>query len=162
MWILGLKGFNIRKIAKFKSDVYWSERRYSSAKLWKFIDICMVGGKFVPIFRGVDRFSQTCPCQNLKKSVKRSILLLRRKENGCTCLRSSSNYVTCKGVFTWHWGDFCTGASSLQFPLMALYLFTWYHHKMSCRRESPRPEFTTVVVPGREFHSGTKSRNGIM
>ena len=30
MWILGLKGFNIRKIAKFKSDVYWSERRYSS------------------------------------------------------------------------------------------------------------------------------------
>ena len=47
MWILGLKGFNIRKIAKFKSDVYWSERRYSSAKLWRFTDICMVGGKFV-------------------------------------------------------------------------------------------------------------------
>ena len=48
MWILGLKGFNIRKIAKFKSDVYWSEQRYGSAKLWKFTDICMVGGKFVP------------------------------------------------------------------------------------------------------------------
>ena len=30
------------------------------------------------------------------------------------------------------------------------------------RRESPRREFTLVVVPGQEFHSGTKSRNGIM
>ena len=39
---------------------------------------------------------------------------------------------------------------------------TWYHDKMSCRRESPRREFTPVVVPGQEFHSGTKSRNGIM
>ena len=28
--------------------------------------------------------------------------------------------------------------------------------------ESPRREFTPVVVPGREYHSGTKSRNGIM
>ena len=52
--------------------------------------------------------------------------------------------------------------SSLRFPLMALYLFTWYHYKMSCRRESPRREFTPVVVPGRKFHSGTKSRNIIM
>ena len=34
---------------------------------------------------------------------------------------------------------------------------TWYHNKMS-----PRREFTPVVVPEREFHSGTKSRNGIM
>ena len=32
----------------------------------------------------------------------------------------------------------------------------------SCRRESPRREFTPVVAPGREFHSSTKSRNGIM
>ena len=67
-----------------------------------------------------------------------------------------------KGVFTWHRGDFRPGASSLRFPLMALYLFTWYHHKMLCRRESPRREFTPVLAPGREFHSGTKSRNGIM
>ena len=28
--------------------MYWGERRYSSAKLWKFTDICMVGGQFVP------------------------------------------------------------------------------------------------------------------
>ena len=35
-----------------------------------------------------------------------------------------------KGVFTWHRGDFRPGASSLRFPLMALYLFTWYHHKV--------------------------------
>ena len=34
---------------------------------------------------------------------------------------------------------------------MALNLFTWYHHKMSCRRKSPRREFTSVVVPWREF-----------
>ena len=67
-----------------------------------------------------------------------------------------------QGVFTWHRGDFRPGASSLRFPLMALYLFTWYHHKMSCRCESPRRELTPVLVPGREFHSGTKSRNGIM
>ena len=45
---------------------------------------------------------------------------------------------------------------------MRTVLFTWYHHKMSYRRESPRREFTPVVVPGREFHSGTKYRNGIM
>ena len=36
-----------------------------------------------------------------------------------------------KGVFTWHRGEF-------RFPLMTLYLFTWSHHKMLCRRESPR------------------------
>ena len=30
------------------------------------------------------------------------------------------------------------------------------------RLESPRREFIPVVAPGREFHSGTKSRNGIM
>ena len=67
-----------------------------------------------------------------------------------------------KGVFTWHRGDFRPGASSLRFPLMALYLFTWYHHKILCRRESPRREFSSVLAPGREFYSGTKSRNGIM
>ena len=33
--------------------------------------------------------------------------------------------------------------------------------QISCGRESPRREFTPVLVPGREFHSGTKSRNGI-
>ena len=49
-----------------------------------------------------------------------------------------------KRVFTWHRGDFRPGASSLRFPLMAIYLFTWYHHKMSCRHEWPRREFTPV------------------
>ena len=34
--------------------------------------------------------------------------------------------------------------------------------QISCWRESPRREFTPVLVPGREFHSGTKSGNGIM
>ena len=34
--------------------------------------------------------------------------------------------------------------------------------QISCWRESPRREFTPVLVPGREFHSCTKSRNGIM
>ena len=28
-------------------------------------------------------------------------------------------------------------------------------------RESPRREFTPVTLPGREFHSGTNSSNGI-
>ena len=88
-----------------------------------------------------------------------------------------------KGVFTWHRGDFRAGARSLQFPLMALHFFTWYHHKTSCRRESPRREFTfalsqfswpdylgawdrleftPVVVLEREFHPETKLRNGIL
>ena len=34
--------------------------------------------------------------------------------------------------------------------------------QISCWHKSPRREFTPVLVPGREFHSGTKSRNGIM
>ena len=34
--------------------------------------------------------------------------------------------------------------------------------QISCWLESPRREFTPVLVPGRDFHSGTKSRNGIM
>ena len=34
--------------------------------------------------------------------------------------------------------------------------------QISCWRESRRREFTPVLVPGRDFHSGTKSRNGIM
>ena len=73
------------------------------------------------------------------------------------------SFIFSEGLFTRHRGHFRAGVSSLRFPLMALHLFTWYHHKkMSCRRESSRREFTPVVVPGREFHSGTKSRNGIM
>ena len=59
-------------------------------------------------------------------------------------------------MFTWRPGDFRAGASSLRFPLMNLYLFTWYHHKMSCQRESPRREFTPVVVPGENFTSVRK------
>ena len=66
------------------------------------------------------------------------------------------------GVFTWHRGDFHPEASSLRVPLLALYLSTWYHHKMSCRRKSPRHEFTPALVPRREFHSSTKTRSGIM
>ena len=53
-----------------------------------------------------------------------------------------------KRVLTWHRGDLRDGASSLRFPLVALHLFTWYHHKMLCRRESPRREFTPVFYRG--------------
>ena len=56
-----------------------------------------------------------------------------------------------KGVFTWHWGNFRPGVGSLLFPLMAVYLFTWYHRKMLCWRESPWCEFTLFLVLGREF-----------
>ena len=34
--------------------------------------------------------------------------------------------------------------------------------QISCWRESPQREFTPVLVPGQEFHSSAKSRNGIM
>ena len=47
-----------------------------------------------------------------------------------------------KGVLTWHLGDFRAGASSFGIPLMALYLFTRYHHKMSGQRESPQYEIS--------------------
>ena len=50
-----------------------------------------------------------------------------------------------KGVFTLHQGDFRPGVSSLRFPLVALYLFTWYHHKMSCQREPPLGEFNLLM-----------------
>ena len=76
--------------------------------------------------------------------------------------KSDSVLNNCKGVFTWHQGNFRPGASSLWFPLMALYLFTWYHHKMLCQCGSSQREFTPVLTPGREFHSSMKSRNGIM
>ena len=33
------------------------------------------------------------------------------------------------GLFTWYQGDFCSGASSLRFPLLRLYLFLWCHQK---------------------------------
>ena len=65
-------------------------------------------------------------------------------------------------MFTWYRGHFHPGASSLRFPLMALYSFTWYQHKMSCRREftpvlffffsSPRFLFRSeIFIPVRKF-----------
>ena len=45
-------------------------------------------------------------------------------------------------MFTWHRGDFRAGVSSLRFSLMALHLFTWYHYKMSCQRESLQYEIS--------------------
>ena len=80
----------------------------------------------------------------------------------CWSYHYSRGSFYCKGVITWHRSDFRARVSSLRFPLMALYLFTWYHHKMSCRRESPRREFIPVAVLEREFHSDTKLRNVIM
>ena len=59
---------------------------------------------------------------------------------------------------------FRAGASSLRSGSLS-HGFTFVYmipHKMPCVRESPRREFTPVVVPGRKFHSGTKSRTGIM
>ena len=63
------------------------------------------------------------------------------------------NNSTFKGVLTWYRGDFHPGASSLRFPLMALYSFTWYQHKMSCRRESYRRGFTPDSCAGARFSS---------
>ena len=62
-----------------------------------------------------------------------------------------------KGVFTWHLDDFRPGASSLWFPYMDLYYFVYMiPPQISCWHESPRPEFTPVLVPGRELHSGNE------
>ena len=56
---------------------------------------------------------------------------------------ASLNYVLIEhssdGLLTWHRGHFRAGVSSLWFPLLVLHLFTWYHHKISCQRESRHP-----------------------
>ena len=97
-----------------------------------------------------------CRVQTCSKEVP---LIIIMSCNNKSCIEWYCQEWTCYcyAKITWHRGDFRPGVSSHRFPLMALYLFTWYHHKMSCRRESPRREFTPVLVPGREFHSGTKS-----
>ena len=61
--------------------------------------------------------------------------------------------VLSKGVFTWYQDDFHPGASSLRLPLMALYSFTWYQHKMSCRRESYRRRVHPGSCAGARFSS---------
>ena len=55
--------------------------------------------------------------------------------------------ITTKGVFSWHLGDFRAGASSDSGSLLWLYICL---HVIT--RETPRREFTPVVVPGRELH----------
>ena len=70
----------------------------------------------------------------------------------------------CKGVITWHRGDFRACASSLRFPLMALYLFTRYHHNMSCRRELPWRELipeTPVRIATLSCKRETTTRFGV-
>ena len=71
----------------------------------------------------------------------------------CRCRCRCRSYRPClgslivrdfKGVFTWYRRDFHSGMSSLQFPLVALYSFTWYQHKISYRSGSYRCEFTPV------------------
>ena len=42
--------------------------------------------------------------------------------------------------------NFRAGASSLRFSLQTLYLFTWYHHKMSYWHESPQSAFYPVTL----------------
>ena len=69
---------------------------------------------------------------------------------------STAFYQNPKGVFTWHQGDFRPGASSLR-SLSWLYICL---HDTTTNFMLAR--VTPVPVPGREFHSGTKSRNGII
>ena len=54
-------------------------------------------------------------------------------------------------------GDSNPQASSLQFPLVAVYSFIWYHQRMSHRNE-----FTSLYETEREFQSSLKSRDSIM
>ena len=56
-----------------------------------------------------------------------------------------------KGVFTWHRGDFRIGASSLWFPLMALYLVTWYHHKCHAGASHPGVSSPPFLYQGENF-----------
>ena len=82
----------------------------------------------------------------------------------CWSYHYSRGSFYCKGVITWHRGDFRACASSLRFPLMALYLFTWYHHNMSCRRELPWREFipeTPVRIATLSCKRETTTRFGV-
>ena len=58
--------------------------------------------------------------------------------------------------------DFHSVTSYLRFPLVALYLFTWYQHKIWYRSESYRCEFTQVTVQERDFYSGSKTHSDVM
>ena len=150
--------------AIFQTWKFFSKLQQQVPYKWKFFRFGYKSYSILPVYMFAAYHEKsfvvllTMDLSNNLESGKRNYCLGKRSGKSIEfifwCMR--------KGVFTWHPGDFRPGASSLRFPLMALYLFTWYHHKMSCRRESPRREFTPVVVPGREFHSGTKSRNGIM
>ena len=82
----------------------------------------------------------------LLKLTRRAVtsLVSERVEYFFRPIQCSLRELRLRGVFTWQRGEFQAGASSLRFPLMALYLFTWYHHKMSYRCESHRREFTPV------------------
>ena len=57
-----------------------------------------------------------------------------------------------KEVFTWHWGEFHPGASSLRFPLMALHLFsTLYHHKFQAGASHPSVSSLRFLYRGENF-----------
>ena len=72
-------------------------------------------------------------------------------------MQASGRFKTGKHwALTWYRRDFHSGTGSLQFPLLALYQFTWYQQKVSYLSESNRCEFTPVTVPERDFHSRTK------
>ena len=72
-------------------------------------------------------------------------------------------------MFTWYRRDFHSGTSSLQFPLVALYSFTWQQHKISygsesyrylCRSEILTPERKLIPMSckrGTTVRSGMKS-----
>ena len=82
----------------------------------------------------------------------------------CWSYHYSRGCFYCKGVITWHQGDFRACASSLRFPLMALYLFTRYHHNMSCRRKLPWREFipeTPVRIATLSCKRETTTRFGV-
>ena len=143
----------------------------SSSPLWWYITWCFQyvstmfrWGRYATpifIFKG-DRLQIV-----VARNIYLSLLFIRRmpKNNVCNFtigfgsipsvepfMRSYSQCEHSKGVFTWHRGDFRAGASSLRFPLIALHLFT-----------DVMPAWVIpVVVPGREFYSGTISRNDIM
>ena len=143
------------KISELKVMFSRNIKSRASLRILNFVFKVLIEADIIWLINPILKFIVT-----FSKDYQRSKILGPKQDLGFTFFDGLD--LVFKGMFTQHLGDFHPEASSLLFPLMALYLFTWYHHKMLCRRKSPRHELTPALALGREFHSSTKTRSGIM
>ena len=115
----------------------------------------------VPLFLFLSHFDVICYLWSITEQTHGDMECETRADKGYphwwNCKRACdwSAWMSLRRVFTWPRGDFSAGASSLRFPLKALYLFTWYHHKTKCHAgashpgvSSPRSGFFALMYKG--------------